>query len=193
MPKKFLKRFMPANDKFMQSRSMQFINNRVLNASVWHLTRRSASRAALIGLFFAFVPLPMQMVLAAIGCIYARANLPLAIAFVWLTNPLTTAPVFYATYKLGAMIMGLPAQEFDLQFELGSFSEAVNRILQLDFDFFLSFFKKFLSISWQPILLGSILSGIAFGAIGYTLIDLLWRWKTVQRWRKRRVSRIRHS
>jgi uncharacterized protein (DUF2062 family) len=176
MPKKFLKRFMPANDKFMQSRSMQFINNRVLNASVWHLTRRSASRAALIGLFFAFVPLPMQMVLAAIGCIYARANLPLAIAFVWLTNPLTTAPVFYATYKIGAEIMGIPALEFNPagDINLGALGELLDLI-------------------WRPVLLGSVLVGLASGAIGYTLIDLLWRWKTVQRWRKRRVSRIRHS
>ena len=170
MPKKFLKKFMPANDKIMHSRSMQFISEQVHKAHVWHLNRRSASRAALVGLFFAFVPIPMQMILAAIFCIFMRANLPLSIAFVWITNPVTAAPIFYATYKIGAYLLGLPTHEFELELNW-------------------AWLTAKLSLIWKPLFLGSLLTGIALAAIGYTTIDFLWRWTTVQRWHLRQKKR----
>lgn len=166
MPKKLLKKFMPANDKIMHNHSMQIISEQIKKAHVWHLTRRSASRAALIGLFFAFIPLPMQMALAAICCIYMRANLPLALAFVWITNPITSAPIFYATYKIGAFLLDSPTYHLDLELSMSELGETFVLV-------------------WKPLLLGSLLTGTALAAIGYTLIDFLWRWKTIQQWRHR--------
>ena len=174
MPKKLLKKFMPANDKVLHSKSMQYISEHILRAHVWHLNRRSASRAALIGLFFAFVPVPMQMIFAAIVCIYMRANLPLTLAFVWITNPITAAPIFYATYKVGAVLLGLPTYEFEFEFEMNM--DGLGEVF---------------SLIWKPLFLGSFLTGTAVAAIGYTTIDFLWRWKTIQRWHHRDRRRAR--
>ena len=50
----------------------------------------------------AFLPVPFQMVLAALGALWRRVNLPLAVALICITNPLTMAPAFYLCYKVGA-------------------------------------------------------------------------------------------
>ncbi len=162
MPQKLLKRLMPAKQKLMSNSSIQYLGNWILNANVWHFNRRSASRAVLIGIFWAFFPFPMQMIFAAIVCIYMRANLPLTMAFVWITNPFTAVPVFYATYRFGAMILGLPVNE-SFEFSMEEFS-----------------------VIWRPLLLGSIICGVSLSAIGYTVVDFLWRWRTIKRWEKRR-------
>lgn len=46
--------------------------------------------------------------------ILCRVNLPISVALVWITNPLTMPPMFYAAYYLGAHLLGLPAVDFEL-------------------------------------------------------------------------------
>lgn len=150
----------------MQGGAMRFFNEWIHKAHVWHLNRRSATRAVMIGLFFAFIPLPIQMFFAIFACIYLRANLPLSIAFVWLTNPLTMAPVFYATYRVGAILLDMPIQDF--AFEM-SWEWLAAKFAQV----------------WKPLFLGSVVCGTAAAAIGYTVVDLLWRRHTLKRWHNR--------
>ncbi|WP_159217560.1 DUF2062 domain-containing protein, partial [Klebsiella pneumoniae] len=84
--------------------------NVLYNPNLWCLNRRSAAGAFAVGLFMAFVPLPSQMIMAAGLAIVLGVNLPLSIALVWITNPITMPVIFYFTYKLGAWLMGTPAQ-----------------------------------------------------------------------------------
>lgn len=44
-------------------------------------------RGLAVGAFYAFVPFPWQMLLAAITALWLRFNLPVAVAMVWITNP----------------------------------------------------------------------------------------------------------
>lgn len=46
--------------------------------------RRSTVRGLAIGAFYAFVPFPWQMLLAAITAVWLRFNLPVAVAMVWI-------------------------------------------------------------------------------------------------------------
>lgn len=58
---------------------------------------------AAIGTFIAFTPtLGLQLVLAAALAYLCRASAPAALAAVWITNPLTAAPIYAATYQLGS-------------------------------------------------------------------------------------------
>jgi len=62
---------------------------RMSDPELWHLTRRSVSAAIGVGLFLSMVPLPGQMPLAAVLALRYRFNLPVVIAAVFVTNPLT--------------------------------------------------------------------------------------------------------
>lgn len=170
MPKKFLSRFMPHPHKLKNGHSLRILGERIHDAPIWHLNRRSASRAVLIGLFFAFMPIPFQMLPAALFCILVRANLPLTIASVWVTNPLTIGPAFYIAYKIGALLLDVPvhADAFQLSWE---------------------WLNSRFHVIWKPLLLGSFICAVALSGIGYTLVDLLWRRHTLRRWHHRAATR----
>ena len=106
MPKKMIKRLMPDHQTIKNNKHLQIFGDLLHNANLWHLNRRSVSKAFAVGLFFAFIPVPFQMVLAAGFAIIVHANLPLAIALVWITNPLTMPAIFYFCYLVGTWIIG---------------------------------------------------------------------------------------
>ncbi|WP_114822727.1 DUF2062 domain-containing protein, partial [Vibrio cholerae] len=115
MPRKFIKRFMPDHDVIKRQKALRVFGNVLYNPNLWCLNRRSAAGAFAVGLFMAFVPLPSQMIMAAGLAIVLGVNLPLSIALVWITNPITMPVIFYFTYKLGAWLMGTPAQSFHFE------------------------------------------------------------------------------
>jgi len=164
---------MPDHEKIRNNKQLNKVFGTLLHdPNLLHLNRRSVSMAFFVGLFFAFVPLPTQMIMAAAVAILVRCNLPISVGLVWITNPFTMAPMFYFAYKVGAWILDTPehAFTFELSWEwLGTELEAI----------------------WQPFLLGSTVSGLFFGALGYGTIRLLWRLhiiSTIQK-RKRRRSK----
>lgn len=174
MPKKLLKRLMITDARLLENKTLQYVSNSIIQHNVWHLNRRSASRATFIGLFFAFTPMPLQMIPATLFCILARANLPLAIALVWITNPVTTAPILYACYKLGAFILDMPAQDIEFQLD---WTWLMDRLYWIG----------------KPLLLGCTVVSLTTSCIGYTVIDILWRWTTIKRWHQRRKTRTHYS
>ncbi|MEM0955921.1 MAG: DUF2062 domain-containing protein [Pseudomonadota bacterium] len=170
MPKNVLKRYMPTPAKLKQIRGLRMLGDWLYQPNLWHINRSSASRAFFLGPFLAFTPLPIQMVLAAIFAVPVRANLPLSVALSWMNNPLTFAPLFYFAYRVGTAVLGAPTQE--LAFEL-SWDWISTSLLAV----------------WQPFLLGCLISGFFFGSLGFFSVQLLWRWRAVQRWEARRLKR----
>ena len=66
MPKKTIKKLMPDHQKIKSNKHLQIFGDLLHNGNLWHLNRRSVAKAFAVGLFFAFVPVPFQMVLAAL-------------------------------------------------------------------------------------------------------------------------------
>ena len=170
MPRRLFKRYMPDPDSIRSNKSLRFLGALLHDPNLWHLNRHSVARAMAMGLFAAFIPLPMQMLIAASLAVVARANIPISVGLVWLTNPITMPPVFYCTYKLGAWVMQLPP-------------------IQLPENLTFDWITQELSLVWQPFLLGSIIAGIASGALAYVITMLYWRWWVRHNWRKRRELR----
>ena len=108
MPRRLFKRYMPDPESIRSQKSLRFLGKLTHDPNLWHLNRHSVSRAMAAGLFAAFIPMPMQMLLAAGLAVWIRSNLPISVGLVWLTNPITMPPVFYCTYKLGAWLMQVP-------------------------------------------------------------------------------------
>ncbi|MDX8396750.1 MAG: DUF2062 domain-containing protein [Mariprofundaceae bacterium] len=168
MPRKFAKRWMPDQKVIRNHKALRCFGRLLHDPMLWHLSRHSLAKACFIGVFCAFLPIPFQMVVAAAGAIWFQANLPVAVALVWLTNPLTMPPVFYAAYKFGSWILQLPEQDF--QFE-ASFQWVMDGMMMI----------------WQPFLLGCLLLGLLSGLFSYLLVQVLWRWSVVWRWNHRHL------
>ncbi|MFP3345629.1 DUF2062 domain-containing protein, partial [Halomonas sp. SIMBA_159] len=71
-----------------------------------------ARGAFAVGLFFAWMPIPFQMVASAAVAIPMRVNLPLSVSLVWLTNPLTMPVLFYLSYLVGCVVLRTPIEHF---------------------------------------------------------------------------------
>ncbi|MGI9338722.1 MAG: DUF2062 domain-containing protein [Gammaproteobacteria bacterium] len=68
--------------------------------------REEVCRGMAVGMFWACAPMPMQMAPALLFCWLSRANIVLAMACVWLSNPFTYLPVFYLEYRIGEWLFG---------------------------------------------------------------------------------------
>lgn len=170
MPKKTLKRLMPTPARLRQVKGLHLLGDWIYQPNLWHINRTSSSRAFFIGLFVAFVPLPSQMILAALLSILLRGNLPLAVGLCWITNPVTIPPIFYLAYRVGSAVMGVTPQA--VQFAL-TWEWLTHGLLAI----------------WQPFLLGCLVCGFFFGSLGYFTMNYLWRWKAMNAWRARRTRR----
>lgn len=166
MAKRFLKKYIPTPEQVKENPSLRFLSPLFARTYLWHLNRRSVARAFFIGIFVAFIPTPMQMAIAATIAVLFSANIPVSIALVWISNPITMPPLFYATYRFGAWMMGRQQQsfEFELSFEW-LFHE--------------------LGSMWQPLYLGSLTAGLIFALIAFISVRVLWRISVVQRWKNR--------
>jgi len=99
---------MKSKDQIIASRWVRPIAHRLIHPSLWHLNRRSVSKALAVGLLSAFLVPIGQFLCAAMLAIPTRANVPVAAAATLVTNPLTFPPIYYAAYWLGSSL-GLDA------------------------------------------------------------------------------------
>ena len=106
---------MPDHQTIKEHKHLKIFGKLLHDGNLWHLNRRSVSGAFAVGLFCAFVPIPSQMILAAAIAIIIRVNLPISVALVWISNPITMPPIFYAAYKFGAYVMGQTTLEGDYE------------------------------------------------------------------------------
>lgn len=173
MPKKLFQRLLPNPSRLREIRSLNFLGEQVFASDLWHLNRRSTAMAFLVGVFCAFLPIPFQMPLSAVIAFMLRCNLPLSVALVWITNPLTMPVIFYFTYKVGCYILQTPVRS-------------------QGFEVSLEWLKTELSRIWLPLYLGSIITGLIASVVSYISVRLFWRWHIIYVWRERCRKR-RHS
>jgi len=167
----FFKRVLPEHHKFQQHEQLGFLGDILHDPNIFHLNRHSAAGGVAIGLFLAFLPIPGQMLLAALLAIYFRVNLPLAVVFVWLSNPITIPPLFYLSYKTGALMLQEPAKELIFQLSFEWFSEIIVDI-------------------WDELLLGSLTLGGLAALTGYFTVRLVWRMAIVRKWEERKQKKL---
>lgn len=170
MPRKFLRKWTPKPAALKEHKHLRFLGTALHAEYLWQLNRSTVARACAIGVFCMWIPVPFQTVLAAMGAILFRANLPVSVVLVFITNPFTMPPMFYFTYKIGALLLGIPPQGFN--FEL-SLSWLTNGMLKI----------------WKPFLLGTSLTAVITSLLAYYGALLLWNLHLINRIRG--VRRIR--
>ena len=166
MPKKLIKRFMPSHETIKKHPSLAFLGRLLEDPYLLHLNRHSVSLAFLVGVFCAFLPIPAQMVVAAATAIVVRCNLPIAVALVWITNPITIPPIFFGCYEFGVWLLKVPPQDFTIEL---SWHWLANVFVDI----------------WRPLIVGSLTAGIFFSLTSYIFVKLFWRFHVGMQWRKR--------
>ncbi len=72
-----------------------------------HDTPHAVALGMAVGMFVALTPtIGVQMIIAAFICTLLGANRLVAVAMVWLSNPLTAAPIYWFDHYLGIQILG---------------------------------------------------------------------------------------
>ncbi len=157
---------MPNEEALKNHKHLGWLGKHLHEPNLWHLNRKSVSKAFMVGLFCAFLPIPFQMIVAAVLAVLVRSNLPISVGLVWITNPLTIPPIFYFAYLVGDFIIGQPGQT-------------------IEFEMTMEWLQESMSIIWWPLLFGSIICGTFFGILGYFGIQSFWAWHVGRTWKKR--------
>ena len=167
----FLKRYMPERQKVQEHKILRYFGSLLHDPNIWHLTRRSSAGGVATGLFCSFIPLPVHMIVASALSILFRVNLPLAVLFTWVTNPLTIAPIFIFAYELGTKILNRPPRH-------------------INFDLSFHWLAQKLIIIWEPLLLGCFILATLSALTGYLAVRLLWRLSSIRKWEERKNRRL---
>ena len=118
------------------------------------VNRKMISRAMLVGLFIAMIPMPLQMLAVILIAPFFRFNVPLAISLVWITNPLTMPFIYYIEYITGNFLL--------MQEGIGT--------IELSLDWF----ENNIGDIFIPLYVGTFFYSVIFSIGGYYLVDKLW-------------------
>ena len=157
-----------------QSKLGKILDKYNIPREYFSINRRSISRGVLIGLFWGFIPMPMQMLAVVMSTPFIRFNVPIAISMVWLSNPVTMPPMYYMEYLTGNFLLG---------------KEGIGGI-----ELTMEWFKYHLADIFVPLYVGTAFYSIVVSYIIYLLINWLWiRSVKAEKHRKERERRARHE
>lgn len=165
--KDYIIKYIPTPEQIKKNKSLSYLKIFFKKPNLWYLNKYSISKGFAVGFFCAWLPIPFQMLVAAIASIIFSTNLPISVALVWITNPVTMPFLFAIAYKVGAYFLGIKNINFDI-------------------DFSFDFLSYIMSDVFPVILLGSTLIGTIGSIIGFFLIRLIWRFSVIKRWKIRK-------
>lgn len=169
MPRKWLRKKLPSETEIKKRPQLRWLGKLLDDPYLLHLNRRSVSMGVGIGLFNAFLPLLGQMPLAALMAVAFRGNLIISVVLVWISNPLTMAPVLYWNYRLGDFLMGGWGQQVTSGSGVEWWFANMRNVL-------------------PPLMLGGVTTGLVLALIGYRLTSLFWHFEVMNRWNNRQLK-----
>lgn len=152
-----MKKYIPTRDYVENHKWLQFLSRHLEGKPyLWEFNQSTVTRATLFGVFWAIMPMPFQMLPAAIMAVFFGGNILVAIAWVWASNPLTMVPILYSAYYLGCLITG---QEFSAA------------LINIDFHNLWVHGK----LIFIPLILGSIALGIILSVVFAGIVWLIYQ------------------
>jgi hypothetical protein len=125
---------------------------KVFQRELWKPNRRSAALGIGIGLAVAMLPpVPVQMLLAVFIGVLCHANIPLAAATVWVSNPVTAGPILLLQREIGRRVL-----------------PTADGIYDVGFDFSLE--------TLRSVTFGVIVTATVLGLLGFALVYWIWGW-----------------
>jgi uncharacterized protein (DUF2062 family) len=131
-----------------------FIKKYKIRPEYLSTNRKMISRGVLIGLFIAFIPMPMQMAAVLLFVPFVRFNVPIALAMCWLSNPITMPPMYYMEYLTGSFLLGIQPEPVQMTLE---------------------WFKDNMGNIFIPLYFGTAMFSIFGSLSAYFLVNYLWK------------------
>ena len=171
------RRSMPTRETFEHNRVLRPIAHRVLRPELWRFHRRSVPRGVALGILVGVLVPVAQTVFAALLALPARANVPVAALTTFLTNPLTTPPIWLGAYWVGHSLLRVdattPGQPIATQLDSAAGS----------------WLSWLLSDAALTSALGLLVIAVTGAALGYLLAAFWWRLWIARKWRQRSLDR----
>ena len=179
MARKLFRKLMPQERFVSGNPLLRWLGFALHSRRLWHLNRHSAAVGAASGMFWAWICAPVQTIGAVSTAWFGKGNVPLAMAFTWVSNPLTWVPCFWLAYEVGLPFT--PATRVDVR-------SLVRRIMDGDLSTAFGMFMRDLP-QLYPMYIGGVLLGLVTGGLTYGIVSVLWRWHVGRRWRHRHEER----
>ena len=164
----------PKREELAESRWLKPFGSRVMHSEFWRFTRRSVPRGVAVGMWvgiFALIP-GVQIIGSALVSIPFRANIPVAAAMTFLTNPFTTPFLLGASWFVGSSLglgglKGVPGRHATIgEWVTWLFSDAAIATVT-----------------------GLFIIATVTAVVSYFVSILIWRWWTGRKWRRRASRR----
>ena len=164
----------PSREEVLDSRWLKPFGKRIRQSDLWRFTRRSVPRGVAAGLFvgiFLMVP-GLQIVGAALLSVPLRANIPIAAAMPFLSNPATTPFFLVAAIALG--------NKLGFHADLAAFNALYASGAGLS-----EWSAWLLSDAAPAMITGLFFIALGCAFVGYAVSIVVWRWWIGRKWRRR--------
>lgn len=169
----------PTRESLEEVRWLRPFAHRILEPALWRFTRRSVPRGVALGLLVGiFLMIPgLQIIGAALLALPCRANVPIAVAMTFLSNPATTPFILYLSIIVGNRFVHSTA-------DVGTVAIMINHGASL------GEWAGWLASSAAPALVaGLFVISVIVAAIGYLLSSCSWRAWVSHKWNLRERHR----
>ena len=116
--------------------------------------RKMVSRGVLLGIFIAFIPMPMQMAAVLAFMPFFKFNVPIGLAMCWLSNPFTMPPMYYMEYLTGSFFLNMKPQPVEMTLE---------------------WFSNNLDDIFIPLYAGTLLYSVFGSLLAYWAVNYFWK------------------
>lgn len=157
MQLKFMQRFLPKRQDIENHPHLKIFGALLHEPMYWEINQKNLPRAVAVGLFACWLPVPGQMIIAAALALLLRANLFIAIALVWASNPITMVPMLYLGYKMGFLILYRSSNK------------------EMPFQHSLHWITTYFHAIALPLLLGVVVCGLISSVLGYFITLFIYR------------------
>lgn len=175
--KQWLKKWIASSKMLKEHPGLARVHHLMSHPAFWSFNRHTSAPAVAIGIGILFLPLPFQMLWAALLAIYLKANIPIAVSVTWLNNPFTFIPVNFFIFTTGNHLLMWMGDSKRLPFSIRQ--DSFPKLDQV--------FSWLFSLG-KPYLVGLIFLVSIGSFLGYVLTTCLWRISISIAWKNRRSS-----
>ena len=163
MIRKFFRKVATQKDQFDH-----LLEKYKLPREYFNFNRRMVTLGILVGLFWGFIPMPMQMLGVILTTPIFKFNVVIALATVWLSNPITYPPLWYLEYKTGLLLLGKEGLEVELTME---------------------WFQTHWDDIVVPLYVGTAFYSTVVSFLIYLLLNRMWVKSAQKEWKERKAKR----